>query len=214
MKIPLYLAVAQWALLLSLGLLVFILYRQLGRVFGQNKPTAEHGPAVGTMAAAFEYKRLRDDSLQYLAPGDGQPTLVAFADPSCQSCDRLVAAMNTVDHAGELTGLRVLLLTSDPPKYLQISAAFRSTRLEIGQIVTRATVHDYQALATPLLVAIDASGVVRSAGAAFEVADVRAFSQACLLPSPDVTLTVLPTAPDAGEPEAAVPSTGSAMNER
>jgi hypothetical protein len=215
MRIPLFLAVAQWALLAALGLLVLIMYRQLGRVFGQNKPAAaEHGPAAGTVAAAFEYTRLADESLQYFVPGGGQAALVAFADPSCQACDRLVAAMNVVDSAGELAGLRVLLLMSDPPKYLQISAAFQSTRLEVGQIMTQATVAAYQATATPLLVAIDSSGVVRSAGAAAEVADVRAFIQASLVPPPGMTLAVAAAVPQRAEPRTSSPAAGSATNER
>lgn len=211
MKIPLYLAVAQWALLLALGLLVVVMYRQLGRVFGQNdKPTAEHGPANGSTAAAFEYMRVRDETLQYLAPGDGQATLVAFVEPTCLACERLVGAMNTAGDAGELAGVRVLLLIADPPSYLQTSDAFRATRLEIGRVVTRATVHAYKATATPLLVAIDGSGVVRSAGPAFDIADVRASCQACLLPPPDETLAVVPaTASSEAESEVAPPVAGS-----
>jgi hypothetical protein len=210
MKIPLYLAVAQWALLLALGLLVVVMYRQLGRVFGRSDQPAEHGPATGSTAAAFEYMRVADGTLQYLAPGGGQAMLVAFVDPTCLACERLVAAMNTAGDAGELAGLRVLLLMADPPSYLQISDAFRTTRLEIGRVVTRATVEAYKATATPLLVAIDGAGVVRSAGPAFDVADVRASSQACLLPPPDGTLAVVAAAGGSeGGPEAAPPVAGS-----
>ena len=52
MRVPLYLAVAQWALLLALGLLVVTAYRQLARVLGQASTPAELGPAVGNFDAA------------------------------------------------------------------------------------------------------------------------------------------------------------------
>jgi hypothetical protein len=208
-KIPVYLAVAQWALLLALGLLVIIMYRQLGRVFGQTKPGARHGPPVGSNAASFEYMRVGDDTMQYCAPGTGQAVLVAFVEPSCQACDRLVAAMSAAEHNGELAGLRVLLLTSEPKGYLQISDAFRSTELEIGRVTTRAVHEAYKVSDTPVLVAIDGAGVVRSAGPAVDLADVRAFSRACLLPAPDVTLPVVPAArANQAEPEAAAQAAG------
>lgn len=39
MKVSLYLVIAQWAILFGLALLLIVLYRQLGRVFGAKEPT-------------------------------------------------------------------------------------------------------------------------------------------------------------------------------
>ena len=47
-RIPEYLAVAQWALLGALGVLVVIMFRQLGRLLTGAAKTAELGPAVGS----------------------------------------------------------------------------------------------------------------------------------------------------------------------
>ena len=214
MRIPLFLAVAQWVLLLALGLLVIIMYRQLARVFGQQKPASDHGPPVGSKAAAIEYLRLSDDTPRYLTPG-GQPTLVAFVEPSCLACDKLVTAISATDDAGELAGLLVLLLMSDPPKYVQVSEAFRSTRQEIGRVMTRATVDAYRAVATPLLVAIDAAGLVQAAGAAYDMQDVRSYVQACLLPPPGSTLPVVDGAAvgSAAQSDAAVATARSKSNQ-
>ena len=202
MTIPLFVAVAQWALLLALGLLVIVMYRQLGRAFSTRKPAGELGPAVGSGAASFEYTRVSDGTLQRFTPGGGQAALLAFVEPSCQACEQLVAALGAAGRAGELPGLRVLLLMSDPPSYLQISAAFSSSRLEIGRITTRATSAAYQASATPLLVAIDGAGYVRSAGPAVQPDEIRAFRQACLL-APEMTLAVVPVAANGDEHQAA-----------
>ncbi len=192
MRIPLFLAVAQWTLLLALGLLVIVMYRQLARVMGGTGPT-EAGPALGSRAASFRYARPGDDAVRYFTPGDGQAALLAFVDPTCLACEKLVAALGEARRAGDLDGLRVLLVTSEPPGYLQISEDFRTTALEIGRPVTRTELNSYNASATPLLVAIDPTGLVRLAGHAMRPADVRAFIQACLLPPPEASLGVLRT---------------------
>ena len=215
MRVPLYLAVAQWALLLALGLLVVTAYRQLARVLGQASTPAELGPAVGSRPGQIVYQPLpvpartrvgpagagRErpagglaqleamladgaDAVRVFTPGHGQPALVAFVDPTCPSCEQLVATLSAAQAAGELAGLRVLLLTSDPPAYLQISPAFQAAGLEIGRAVDRGDLEPYRPSATPLLVAIDAGGVVRKAGTALRGAEVRAFTQSCLVPAP------------------------------
>jgi hypothetical protein len=198
MTIPLYLAVAQWALLLALGLLVFIMYRQLGRIYNATSPTSAAsglGPAVGTRAASFEYTRVSDDTRQYFTPEGTQPSLVAFVDPTCPACEQLVSNLNTAANSGELDELRVLLLTSDPPAYLQISDTFRSTRMEIGRPASRAAHDQYKASATPLLVVIDVHGVVRAAGSARHLSDVRSFIGKANAPTPRVPAPITLPAP-------------------
>jgi hypothetical protein len=211
MRVPLYLAVAQWALLLALGLLVVTAYRQLGRVLGRAAAPADLGPAAGSRAGQITYQPLsaaagqdalagpddegglvqlaammRDgaDAVRVFRPGRGQPALVAFVDPTCPSCEQLVTSLSAAQHAGELADVQVLLLTSDPPGYLQISPAFQATGLEIGRPLDRADLESYRPSATPLLVAIDADGVVTRAGTAVRPAEVRTFTQSCLLPAP------------------------------
>jgi hypothetical protein len=242
MRIPLYLAVAQWALLLALGLLVVTAYRQLARVLGQASTPAELGPPVGSHPSRIVYQPLpvpgsagpaspgsaspasaspasagqdsagqgnagggpsagaraeptglaqleamladAADAVRVFTPGHGQPALIAFVDPTCPSCEQLVATLSAAAAAGELAGLRVLLLTSDPPAYLQISPAFQAAGLEIGRAVDRGDLESYRPSATPLLVAIDAGGAVTKAGTALRAAEVRAFRLSCLVPAP------------------------------
>src|SRR5450755_2997234 len=104
MRIPLYLAVAQWALLLALGLLVITAYRQLGRVLGRAKQPAELGPPVDSRPGPIAYEQLSHsggngagpasagppstgpagstrpagNAVRSFVPGGGQPALVAF----------------------------------------------------------------------------------------------------------------------------------------
>lgn len=193
MRIPVYLVVAQWALLFALGLLVAVMYRQLGQHLSRTKSTRDVGPAVGSRAIGFEYTRMADEKVAHFAPGDGRAALVAFVDPTCPACEALVAALGEAYAKGELAEARALLLVSDPPSYLKISEPFRTTPLEIGRVLAGATQEAYRAFATPLLVAIDRAGVVRAAGTATHLADVRAFAHSCLLPVSDHTpLPVIP----------------------
>ena len=130
-RIPEYLAVAQWALLGALGVLVVIMFRQLGRLLTGAAKIADLGPPVGSQAAALTYTRPGDPAERRLTPGRGQPLLLAFVDPTCPSCEELVGVLGQLDAHGELSGVRTLLLISDPPSYLQISDVFSATGIEI-----------------------------------------------------------------------------------
>ena len=177
-RIPIYLEIAQWALLLGLGSLLFVLYRQLGRLLTNQHDSAELGPPVGSKAAPIRYAAVPDGSHHRLAPGDGQPTLIAFVDPTCPACERLVVSLGELQAAGELAGHQVLLLMSDPPGYLGISAAFQATSLPIGRPLAVAEVAGYRATGTPLLVAVDGRGTVRASGVASKLSEVRSYARA------------------------------------
>jgi hypothetical protein len=192
-RIPLYLAVAQWALLGALGVLVVIVFRQLGRLLTGASRDEQLGPSVGSPAAALTYVRPGERAVRQLTPGGGQPLLLAFVDPTCPSCEELVGVLGELRAAGELDGLRALLLISDPPAYLQISDIFGSTSIEIGRPARPDGLSSYRVSATPLLVAIDGGGVVRATGSVVRAAEVRAFCQAGLLPAPQAVLRVGPT---------------------
>jgi hypothetical protein len=178
MRIPVYLEVAQWALLLGLGCLVVVIYRQLGRLLRQPEHGTALGPPVGSTAGPIRYERVPDGAAGLVTPGDGQALLIAFVDPTCPACEKLVTSLGELQAAGRLPAARILLLMSDPPAYLRVSAAFQATSLEIGRPVTGQELTGYRAEATPLLVAVDGAGVVRAAGVASSPGEVRAMAAA------------------------------------
>lgn len=183
MKPPEYLAVAQWALLFALGFLVVVAYRQLGRVFVRDRPRGQMGPPTGAVAASLEYLRVSDGTNQLLQPGRGQPLLAAFVDPTCVSCENLVMALEKARHEGALDGIRVLLLTSDSPRYLSVSDVFQNTTFEVGHLISQRNLEEYRASATPLLVAADRNGTVRWARTAATLGEVRSAITACQGPA-------------------------------
>jgi hypothetical protein len=178
-KIPVYLFAAQWALLGALGVLVVVMYRQLGRLLTGSDKAEDLGPEVGRQAPALTYIAMANAAERRLAPGDEGPVLVAFADPTCPSCEQLVGVLGELSADGDLEGIRTLVLISDPPSYLRISEVFSGSDLEIGRPSMRGGLDAYRVSATPLLVAIDASGVVRAAGSVITAGEVRAFAAAC-----------------------------------
>lgn len=179
-RIPIYLEIAQWALLFGLGALLIVVYRQLGRLLSHQPDSGTPGPQVGSQAAPIRYLRLPGGEASRLAVGEGQPTLIAFVDPTCPACEQLVTSLTTLHDAAELPGVRILLLISDPPGYLGISAAFAGTSLEVGRPASTAEVAGYRPTGTPLLVAVDAGGSVRAAGVVSEQAAVRGYAAAIM----------------------------------
>jgi hypothetical protein len=177
MRIPLYLEVAQWSLLFGLGALVIVLYRQLGRLLSHSDKQPEAGPEIGSRAAPIRYQRVPGGAPGRVAPGDGQPLLIAFVDPTCPACEQLVSSLSAPQVADELLTVRILLLISDPPNYVTISPAFRATSLEIGRPVSTAEVTSYRPTSTPLLVAVDRTGTVRAAGPARTPTEILSLSQ-------------------------------------
>ena len=184
MRIPAYLEVAQWALLFGLAALVIVLYRQLGRLLGHSDAEREQrGPAPGSRAAPIRYYQVPGGARRRVAPGDGQPLLLAFVDPTCPACEQLVSSLSAPQVAEELLTVRILLLMSDPPGYVTISQAFQATSLEIGRPVSTAEVASYRPTSTPLLVAVDRAGTVRGSGVARMPAEILALSRAILTES-------------------------------
>lgn len=177
-RIPLYLEIAQWALLFGLAALLLVLYRQLGRLLSTADGLQAPGPAVGSKAAPIRYAGVPSGSPGRFTPGNGLPALLAFVDPTCPSCEELVANLSELEAASELAGVRVLLLISDPPGYLGISAVFQATSLETGRPLAAAEVSEYHVTGTPLLVAIGGDGVVRAVGVTSKLTDVRAHAAA------------------------------------
>jgi hypothetical protein len=196
--IPLYLAVAQWALLGALGVLVIVMFRQLGRLLAADAKAGELGPAVGSLAAPLSYLRPGEADVRTFTPGGGQPALIAFVDPTCPSCEQLVLVLDAMRAAGELAAVRVLLLISDPASYLRISKAFQASELEIGRPADPSGLDAYRATGTPLLVAVDAAGVVAAAGSIIRQADVRRYRDACAGHSPTPGQEERPAARAAG----------------
>src|SRR5438552_14620065 len=85
--------VALWVLVLALGLLVLLLYRQLGIMYlGSAEGVSRDGLPKGTTAPDFS---LADQygNVQRLSSYRGRPVLLVFGSPSCTPCRTLLPQM-------------------------------------------------------------------------------------------------------------------------
>lgn len=92
-ELPLWIVVSQWMLLFALGLLVIVMYRQLGTLMKfQDQGDERYGLPIGTRAPAFEYTMADDAQARPMRfePG-GTWSLLLFADPGCASCETAAA---------------------------------------------------------------------------------------------------------------------------
>src|SRR6476659_6730503 len=83
-----------WLLVLGMGVLIFLLYRQLGVMYlGSAEGVSRDGLPVGTPAPDFN---LQDQygNMQHLAGYRGKPLYLVFGSPGCTPCRVLMPQLN------------------------------------------------------------------------------------------------------------------------
>jgi hypothetical protein len=179
-QIPLYLAVVQWVVLLSLGLLVLLMYRQLARQMGIGARPQEPGLPTGTRATAFDYVSVPANGARRQArfePASGRPALVLFADPSCTACDEALIALEDAVRSTAGEDLVVLVVTTEPDTYLAASKAFQTTMLPLARVANDVA-RSYRVDVTPFAYGIDRRGVIRASLVPRSARDFEAMARA------------------------------------
>lgn len=173
LQIPYYLAILQWCLLALLGALVVLMYRQLAmylEVHGGPRPT--HGPAAGTPLTGLGWTT-SEGSQQTFDPG-GRPTLLLIADPTCESCNQALEALEGLRTDDLIKQVRLLILTKEPHVFVAASPTFRNSSYTIGHIEPR-TADRLDAHMTPLAISVGADGRVRTSGPAWTADQLRLY---------------------------------------
>ena len=163
----------QWVLLLALGVLVIVMYRQLAylmRLVGGN--SAQEGLAVGESAPKFEYLDLRNESAkpQQFVPG-GSVTLLMFADPGCNACEKALVALDRAAHGAP--HLQVIVATEAPAEVIEQFDAFAQTPLRLVQVAHDVSRRIYRVAATPFVFVLSHTGQVVAKGAAHTTGEIR-----------------------------------------
>ncbi|PRX98064.1 TlpA family protein disulfide reductase [Allonocardiopsis opalescens] len=170
--VPTYLLFAQWALLFVLAALIFIMYRQLAQLLQVRPRDHQHGLAVGARAPRFDYRDARRPEQQGSFTPEGEPTLLVFADPSCNAC---VDAMARIDMALELAGpdpVRVLVATAEPASFVERTPAFAGARAPVV-LIERETVGSYRVDGTPHFYLVGADGAIAESGPAWSSEQIQ-----------------------------------------
>lgn len=166
-QVSLWIFIGQWCLLLALGFMVIIAYRQLGYLVHLRETlssvgTEKDGLPIGSSAPSFSYTPIQasEATPRYFVPQENW-SLLLIADPECASCRNALSALTKL--APQLKGrMRMLAITTSDPVFVDAVDEFRSSPIEIGY-VEREVIHKlYHTGTTPCLYVVDAKGVVRA----------------------------------------------------
>ena len=164
--------VALWIVVVTQGVILFLLLRSVGTVFlNTGEGVSRDGVSVGTRApdftaidAAGTNRSLRD----YL----GRWTVLIFASPTCQICWRLVPKLREFRQAVRDQVEVLLLLRADH----EVAAAYETTTagaLPVLAIGTRGAAEKYKVRVSPFIHVLDPAGVVRAKGLVNTVENVE-----------------------------------------
>lgn len=166
-----------WVVVLALGFLVILLYRQLGQQYlGTAAGVSRDGLTVGTKAPDFtgidqfgEQVTMRQflDGRHYL--------LLVFGAPTCAPCRQLLpqATQFEKDNTDKLRILWINRATDEESqRYVQETGSTIRTIANEGGIMER-----YKARITPFIFMLDGTGVVKAKGLANNRTNLEAYLQ-------------------------------------
>jgi len=161
--LPLWLIVSQWTLLLALGLLVIVMYRQVGFLQNlKNINSEQEGLPVGEKAPMFNHTPVKEGaSVSADFRSQGKWTLLQFLDPGCVSCQN---TLRTLEQMAPQLGqvIHVLIVTSAEPAVIAAVDAFRASSLDISRVSSDVSTRLYRTRITPFGYLIDPEGTVRA----------------------------------------------------
>ena len=174
--VPTALLVAQWILLLGLGVLVFLMYRQLAYLLGLSRAVSGGGGlTVGERAPRFEYvvgTGDDDDRREVFSP-EGTRTLLMLTSPGCGSCTTALKNFEKVTRKLRRDGIRVLAATDADVGTIEAIEAFRDSEIPIVRIDQDVPSRVFRTYTTPYLYAIAQNGEVVGAREAVTAGQIR-----------------------------------------
>ncbi len=175
---PLWLVVSQWVLLFALGLLVIVMYRQLGYLLHlRDVGTGREGLPIGEKAPAFDYTPVNGNmSLPARFEATGQWSLLVFVEPGCVSCRSTITALERLTPAFEQR-IRVLAVTSAEPALIAAVDEFRTASLGLNRVSKDVPDKLYQTRSTPFAYLIDPGGMIKVKGIVTDEPAIRKLVQ-------------------------------------
>jgi len=152
-----------WILVIGLGLLVFLLYRQLGVMYlGSAEGVSRDGLTKGTPAPDFN---LMDQygNAQRLSSYRGRPVLLVFGSPSCTPCRTLLPQLE--EWAADHRDMGVIWLNAAPrDETLKYVSDMGATVPVVAHTPDDKIADRYKVRVTPFSFMVDENGVVRAKG--------------------------------------------------
>ena len=154
-----------WLAVITLGVMLWALSRQVGVLFERVAPMGalmtDAGPAVGEASPSFQLRGIQSEAVS-IGGAAAQPTLLFFLSPTCPVCKKLIPVLKALVK-DERRGLQVVLASdgeeADHLRFvreqgLEALPYVLSTELGMGYRVSR----------LPYAVLLDTQGVVAAKG--------------------------------------------------
>lgn len=155
--------VALWIIVLGMGVLILLLYRQLGIMYlGSAEGVSRDGLPKGTQAPDFN---LTDQygTPQRLTNYRGRPTLLLFGSPHCSPCRTLLPQLH--EWAAAHPDVGVLWLNAASPEESLKFVSDTGATLPIVPYPPEGNLLDtYKVRVTPFSFLLDENGVIRAKG--------------------------------------------------
>jgi len=152
-----------WLFVIALGVLVLLLYRQLGIMYlGTAEGVSRDGLARGTRAPDFS---LTDQygHAQRLNSYKGKPVLLLFGSPHCSPCRLLLPQLDEWVRQHQDVGA-VWLNSASPEESLRFVSE-TGAQLPVAPYAPEDNLLDkYKVRVTPFLFMVDENGIVRAKG--------------------------------------------------
>jgi methylamine dehydrogenase accessory protein MauD len=152
-----------WLLVLGMGVLILLLYRQLGIMYlGSAEGVSRDGLNKGTQAPDFS---LTDQygNLQRLINYRGRPTLLLFGSPHCSPCRTLLPQLH--DWASAHPDVGVIWLNAASPEESLKFVSDTGATIPVAPYPPEGNLLDtYKVRVTPFSFLLDENGVIRAKG--------------------------------------------------
>ena len=152
-----------WILVIGLGVLVLLLYRQLGIMYlGTAEGVSRDGLERGTRAPDFKVTD-QYGTEQRLSNYKGKPVALVFGSPNCGPCRTLIPELH--DWARRHPDVVVLWLNSATPGDSLRFVSETGATLPVAPYSTEDNLLDtYKVRVTPFMFMLDEGGVIRAKG--------------------------------------------------
>ncbi|HMA36924.1 MAG TPA: redoxin domain-containing protein [Chloroflexia bacterium] len=154
--------IALWIIVIGEGVLILLLYRQLGILYlGTAAGVSRDGLPVGSTAPEFALPDA-EGHVQSLSSYRGRNVLLLFGSPQCDPCRRLLPGLQEFA-AGNGREFAVLWLNQAAP---EVTRHFQAeTGATLPMLSYQGGVNDaYRVRVTPFLFMIDPAGVIKAKG--------------------------------------------------
>lgn len=152
----------QWGFLVLLGVLVFVLYHELGRSYlGTAEATTRDGLRVGLRAPRFHAIDAQGSHVEF-SPQSESYTMLIFGAIGCSFCEQLLPELDAFQHEYGDSFRTLLVFKIDEQR--NYDSARYETRIPMWTVTGNAPMMRYKVRAVPFGFVIDQDGIIRAKG--------------------------------------------------